>query len=46
VYFSIETKDNIFSYQIELPINISRHQSKIEVAQKIYEKLVGILNIK
>jgi len=46
VYFSIETNDRIYSRQIELPINISRHQSKMEVAQKIYEKLVEILNIK
>ena len=45
VYFSIETNDHIYSYQIELPINISRYQSKIEVAQKIYEKLFEILNI-
>lgn len=45
VYFSIETKDGTYSYQIELLTNISRHQSKIEVAQKIYEKLVEILGI-
>ena len=45
VYFSIETNNKTYSYQIELPTNISRHQSKIEVAQKIYEKLVEILGI-
>ena len=45
VYFSIKTKDETYSYQIELPTDISRHQSKIEVAQKIYEKLSKILNI-
>lgn len=45
VYFSIETKNRTYSYQIELPTNISRHQSKIEVAQKIYEKLFEILGI-
>jgi len=45
VYFSIETNDKMHSYKIELPTNISRHQSKIEVAQKIYEKLVDILGI-
>jgi len=45
VYFSIETNDKTHSYKIELPTNISRHQSKIEVAQKIYEKLFGILGI-
>jgi PncC family amidohydrolase len=45
VYFSIQTKDKMYSYQIELPTNISRHQSKIEVAQKIYEKLFEILGI-
>lgn len=45
VYFSIQTKDKMYSYQIELPINISRHQSKIEVAQKVYEKLFEILGI-
>lgn len=45
VYFSIQTKDMIYSHQIELPTNILRHQSKIEVAQKVYEKLVEILGI-
>lgn len=45
VYFSIDTKDRTYSQQIELPINISRHQSKIEVAQKICEKLFEILGI-
>lgn len=46
VYFSIEINDNTHSYKIELPTNISRHQSKIEVAQKIYEQLFEILNMK
>ena len=46
VYFSIETNDKTYSYQIELPTNISRYQSKIEVAQKICEKLFEILDIK
>ena len=45
VYFSIETKNKTHSYEIELPTNISRHQSKIEVAQKICEKLFEILGI-
>jgi PncC family amidohydrolase len=45
VYFSIQTEDKTYSYQIGLPTNISRHQSKIEVAQKIYEKLVEIFGI-
>lgn len=45
VYFSIETENKTYSYKIELPTNISRHQSKIEVAQKVYEKLVEILGI-
>lgn len=46
VYFSIQTKDNTYSQQIELPTNISRYQSKIEVAQKICEKLFEILEIR
>jgi len=45
VYFSIQTKDNTYSQQIELPTNISRYQSKIEVAQKICEKLFEIFGI-
>jgi len=45
VYVAVDFKGNLISKEITLPVNISRFESKLCVAEAVYEMLSGFLHL-